>query len=357
MDELEITFDHSYMYVNREKFFPIIQEQVSDFHSLESTNGVLLTVRKIEEEINWDALYAKAEEAVAQGKWIIWELDFFRIEQPVFIQDSASFFSLTIEIEEFLAKLWTHFKEKSLGVVLFRGDVDFSKYFIWTEQHEQYFLERKEEYPLLSAGGESENFLRALFAADIFSGYLHRLSSVLPETLLSFCLLDVSAVESNAQLSFILSKEKFQHILFALKKAKISLGHLNWEEGACFGGWIGQGAPYFSTVPEVVTGVCLPLPEVLSSEILALLDETFLKLSRFDIPFRVVEEDLLHECWDGIDDLIVLSSALSLQGMRKLHGFLAAGGRVVSIGPSIGLSNEISLSDFTKHLQEAEVLF
>lgn len=353
MSEVEITVDHSYIYVNRKKFFPIIQEQPGDFSNLESTNGVLLTLKKGEEERDLDQLWAQAEAAVASGKWIIWEFDFFSENAPIFIEDSAFFFSLTLEIDAFLERFWEPFKQRTLGVILFRGDVDFSKYFVTTEKHEQYFLEKKQEYPLLA----KEPLLRSLFAADVFSGYLHRLASALPETLLPFCLLDTSSVESSAELAFLLSKERFQHILLALKGARVCLGHLNWEEGACFGGWIGQGSPYFSSVPEIATGVCLPPLEKISRETLSQLEETFKRLSRFDIPFRVVEEEILHECWDGIDDLVVISSSLSLQGMRKLQGFLAAGGRVVCVGGPLGLSHEISIQELTKTLQVAEVLF
>ena len=356
-EETEITFDHSYIYVNHEKFFPIIREQVSDFESLDSANGLLISVNCHEQDLDWNALYSQAEQAVSRGKWIVWELEFNLKEKPLFIEDSSSFFSYGLVIEEFLANLWQPFKEKTLGVSLFRGDVDFAKYFLWTEQHERHFQEKALEYPLLNTDPHSKEFLKRLFSADVFAEYLHRLASFLPDNLLAFCLLDVSSVESSAELSLLLSKERFQHLLLALKKSKVSLGHLNWEEGSCLGGWFGTGAPYFSTVPEIATGVCLPSGEQMSTDVLASLDKTFLELARFNIPFRVIEESKLNDCWDGIDDLIVLSSSVSAQGLRKLQGFLAAGGRVVSVGSSLGVANEVSLPELTKHLSEAEVLF
>ncbi len=352
MEDLEITFDHSYIYVNKEKFFPIIQEQTPDSATFDSANGLLISVKCFDEDVDWDTSYAQAEAAAAQGKWIIWELDISPRETPLFLQDSAFFFSLGLAIEEFLRRLWKPFKENSIGVSLFRGSVNFTEAFLWTEQHEEHYAEKAQEYPLLP-----KTLLKQIFAADVLVEYLHRLASFLPDTLLVFCLLDVSFVKSSAELAVLLSKERFQHILLGLKKSRTPLGHLNWEEGACLGGWIGRGAPYFSSVPDIKTAVCLPTGEKISSEVLALLDKTFENLGRFDVPFRIVEENRLNESWDGIDDLLVLTSSLSHQGLRKLQGFLAAGGRIISIGPSLGLESEISLEDFTKHLIEAEVFF
>ncbi len=352
MEEVEITFDHSYIYVNQEKFFPIIQEQVGDFDPSDSANALLISVKCFDDDIDWDTCYYQAEQAVLKGKWILWELDIKTGNFPMFIQDSALFFSLGLSIEEFLRRLWKPFKEKSLGVSLFRGSTHFTENFLWTEQHEIHYQERILECPLLP-----KHLLRQMFGADVFVEYLHRLASFLPDSLLVFCLIDVSFVKSTAELAFLLSKERFQHILLGLKKCRAPLGHLNWEEGACLGGWVGRGAPYFSSVPEIKTAVCLPLEDKISPEVLSALDAVFLELGRFDVSFRVIDESHLNECWDGIDDLLVLTSSLSSQGLRKLHGFLAAGGRVVSIGALLGLENEISLESFTKNLSEAEVFF
>ena len=42
----------------------------------------------------------------------------------------------------------------------------------------------------------------------------------------------------------------------------------------------------------------------------------------------------------------MIFSLLSAQGLRKLRGFIAAGGRVVFLGSSLGLSDELELSLF-----------
>ena len=73
----------------------------------------------------------------------------------------------------------------------------------------------------------------------------------------------------------------------------------------------------------------------------------FLELNRLKTPYRIISELYLTEGWDGIDDLIVFGSAVSRQGIRKLRGFLAAGGRVIHAEAPIGLESEISLLEFS----------
>ena len=349
MSANEITFDPNYLYVNQEKFFPILREVAGSFDSLDSVNGVVLRVNCAQDsDFQWESVIEMAEEVVANQKWILWELDFHFQEEKVFLQDSASFFSCGIAIDEFVKTLWEPFKERTIGACLFRGGVDFSKYFVWTEQHEQYYLEKTLERPLLQGKPALESFCKKLFAADVFSEYLHRLASFFPEGLLPFCLLDVSMVESSAELALLLSKERFQHLFLALKRSKIPLGYLNWEEGSCLGGWIGRGAPYFSSVLEVNVAVCLPMEERVDSVLIDQLDFVFEELIKAQISYRIIPEVYLNEQWDGIDELIVLGSAVSVQGLRKLKGFLAAGGRVVTSGDLLNLSCEISFSEFLR---------
>jgi hypothetical protein len=326
----EITWDSHYFYLDQEKFFPILQEVRGQLGSLESVNGVVLKVDCFPEEMEgaWDELFHLAQEAVSAQKWIFWDLDFHFQEKKIFLQDTSLFFSFGLAIEEFVKKLWTHFQKETIGASLFRGSIDFVKYFVWTELHEQHYLEQKQESLHWQKKGE-EALSRRFFAADIFSDYLLRLASFFPDSLLPFCLLDVSQVESGAELSFLLSKERFQHLFLALKRSKIPLGYFNWEEGRCLGGWMGRGAPYFLAVPEVNVGVCLPLEEKMDATLLQLLDAVFERLHEAQTPYRVIPEAYLNEQWNGIDELIVFHPFVSPQGERKLKGFLAAGGMIL----------------------------
>lgn len=54
-------------------------------------------------------------------------------------------------------------------------------------------------------------------------------------------------------------------------------------------------------------------------------------------PFRVIAEHRLTEEWHGVEKLIVFSEGVSLQGLRKLRGFLAAQGNIEVIGKELAL--------------------
>jgi hypothetical protein len=56
---------------------------------------------------------------------------------------------------------------------------------------------------------------------------------------------------------------------------------------------------------------------------------------------RLVEEAFLISDWHGLDYLIVDPKFIDNEALRKLKGFNAAGGRVVSLGAPLGLFDEI----------------
>ncbi len=59
------------------------------------------------------------------------------------------------------------------------------------------------------------------------------------------------------------------------------------------------------------------------------------------IDYRIIPETYLTTEWHGLDYLIVDPDSLSSQGFRKLQGFCAAGGTIVSLGKIMGLPYEI----------------
>ena len=305
MEELEIRADHSFIYLNEKKFFP-------DFG--ESGNAISIHIGK---EMNLDLAFARAKAARDQGKMILWELDLDL--QEVFIQDTSAFFSRSLTLKEFQEELLLPFKKETLGVSLFNGDLDFESCFLLTEQYEANYLERKEEYPLKDA-----SFVRQLFAADVFAEYMLRLHSFLPDDVLAFCKLDVSLEKNKAKLAYLLSQERFQHLLLITKGSDLPIGHLYLEK-------------------EVATAVAIP--SCLSEEALVSLEGVFNELKKRGTPFRVIDELRLNECWDGIDDLIILSQFLSNQGMRRVQGFIAAGGRIVTVGPWLSVPFEVSFEE------------
>ena len=366
----EITADFNYLYRDGHKYFPVIQEEHLDLQTLEAANAVLIKLHaSADDELIWEKERAYAERVSSEGKLILWELDFGLSTKKIDSSDSSLFYSFGIAVDEFVNTLWGDYKDVSIGVVLYRGDAHFCRKFLWNDQQKEFFVEKlhvahdKEEIlAIISQSGDNwakaleENPSFILFAADLFSEYFQRLTSYLPDTAMPFCLFDVCEIEDPAFLVRLLSKERFQYILLGLKRSVVPAGHFNWDEGSCLGGWIGRSSPYFSTVSELSLAVCLPSEEFFSPKVTKSLTGLFEELKKLQVPYRIIPESLLTEGWNGIDNIIVISESVSLQGKRRLQGFCAAGGKVVCIGERLDLANCIVYEEFGLELANQEVL-
>ena len=60
-------------------------------------------------------------------------------------------------------------------------------------------------------------------------------------------------------------------------------------------------------------------------------DLLFEKLLKQGTKVRVIEEAYLTAEWDGLDILYIDPPCLSREGKRKVQGFQAAGGEVISV--------------------------
>jgi hypothetical protein len=79
------------------------------------------------------------------------------------------------------------------------------------------------------------------------------------------------------------------------------------------------------------------------------LGEAIAHLTQAQTPFRIVPEYYLINQWDGLDSLIVLSSTINAQAKRKLQGFCAAGGTILTLGELLDLPHEIPFADYVKN--------
>ena len=200
-------------------------------------------------DLTWDLTDVK-------GDQLLWELKFD------FVFDQAAFNAYILAIDQF-AKIWEQFKDRSRGVVLYRGSLDILKKIDADEVE----------------------------AATVFGELLHRLASFLPDDAMPYCFFDHSSF-GKARTAQLLSKARFCHL------------HLSLEEHTSS------------------NGILLPSDEACTPEILAQLEQLMEKVG----PHRMIPETRLNEMWDGLDTIYVIEETVSTQGERHLKGFLAAGG-------------------------------
>ncbi|HSX38882.1 MAG TPA: hypothetical protein VLE95_08710 [Chlamydiales bacterium] len=237
---------------------------------------------------------------------IVWEFD-LGLADPYFpIDDELRFSSLKLALFHFTNTIWPFYGERTKKAILYRGSADFSAHYFWSEtQKENWNLWKQEQV----ADG-SEEHLRRTFCIDMFAQYFRMLSHALPDELpLSLCF-ETAGCGSRAEIGQLLSKKRFE---------------------------------YFDLISEVSSAtcaVCMPEEHLCNRFILEKLDRLFASLQE---PYRMIEEAVLTQSWEGLERIYVISEAVTVQGKRKLMGFCAAGGLVIVEGESLGLSNEIPL--------------
>lgn len=226
----------------------------------------------------------------ADGR-IIWKFD-LGLNQPYFpLEDEMHFQALSVALTQFGKEVWPNYQEQTDKAILYQGSGDFSRFFKWTERQEENFNQWKKEKP-----NTDEAHLRKLFCAEAFVLYFQMLAHRLPDELPLSLILDPAGLGTPAQTHHILSPERFAH--FTLEPLH----------------------------PGASTGICFPPDSICGDEALSRIDRLINELT---VPYKPIYEPLLTEQWDGLDDLYVLSGAVTSQGERKLKGFEAAGGNII----------------------------
>ncbi len=230
------------------------------------------------------------------------------LEESYFpIDDEMHFQALSLACAQFTQEIWSHYKEKIKGLILYSGSADFSRTFNWTEKQKQNWeswIQGRADLP--------EKHLRRLFCLETFAYYFQMLSYRLPDEMPLFLQLDLTAISSLAERHHLLSRERFEHFQVASRGLAPTYGWV-WTE-------VGLERP---SLPP--SAFCFPLDKECTKEILERADR---KMGSFTEPFRVVYESFLTEEWDEVSDLYILDGTMSPQGKRKLKGFEAAGGRI-----------------------------
>lgn len=264
-------------------------------------------------DLDWSAEKAIAE---ACEEKIVWELDLFSgMHRPLTNQTQC--LSLGLALDHFRDTLWEAFQERTAGIVLYRGTVHFDDTFPWDADQEKNLQGWLEElYGSVDWGSSEEmrkdpfgHHLLHLYCRDVIAGYLELLLGRLPPTLTPYILLDESVEPDPLQRAELTAEDRLQ-------------GLKVWRE----------------EVVQPSIGVCLPVMDLFPPQKNSPLEQVF----ALRIPLRVIPEAHLITAWDGLDYLIVAPSLVSKEGKRKLQGFCAAGGCVISLEEKMGLPYEES---------------
>lgn len=224
-----------------------------------------------------------------EGNPSVFEFD-LGLNDPYFpLEDEMHFNALTKALSQFTQEVWPRFPNSK--AILYRGSADFSRFFKWTETQEANFSAWKE-----NIAENREEHLRKLFCAEAFALYFQMLAHKLPDELPISLVLDTTGVGTPAETLHLLSTMRFEHF------------HV-------------EALAYHSNI-----GICIPPDSHCTGPVLQRLDALIQKIPSF----KPIYETHLTEQWDGLDEIYVLPDALTAAGCRKLKGFEAAGGSVIS---------------------------
>lgn len=210
-------------------------------------------------------------------KPVFWHLDlglFDTLSLP--LSDEGQFRSLVFAIEHFRETVWKD--NPGEGVCFYKGPTSMS-------------------------------------SRDEYADFLDLLATYMPYEANVHILLDLRGIDDPAIQAMLIAKDVYAPLQLAVRGATIPHSYKTYDDLEVF-------SPVLQKPP---LGLLIPAKDCVIS---ATQQERLRHLQSTQTPFRIISETFLTNEWDELDTLIVDREALSEEGMRKLQGFMAAGGSV-----------------------------
>lgn len=273
---------------------------------------------QMDSSLDWKKQLQVASEYKEKKIPFLWNLDlglFDRLKFPLSNQMQCQ--SLQLALDHFIQDCWLPFSEVSHGVVLYQGSLNFlavlPKDGIYREDFDQWQGSRE-----------------SLHARDIAASYFDALLSNFSLNIPAFICLDATSISTPLEEIELLHSDLFSRFHIALKGSSSGI----------FPKWNDDTIDFLAPAEMAKVALCLPAYDQPG---MSELNEALNFLIENTIPFRVLSETELVQEWEGVDDLLFPPAALNARSLRKLQGFCAAGGRVITLsGPSLGLPSELN---------------
>jgi hypothetical protein len=316
-------------------------------------------------DLSWEKESKAADVYVKQGLRLFWDLNLgIPAVLPHPLSHRSQFLSLSLSLEHFRDTLWKKFRQETIALCLYRGRADFSRHYPWNEEQIENFKTWIQDIDLNEIKNDSDltpaelektavgQELLRLFCCDAIGQYLNLLAGSISDSLPLFLLLDAAESCDPFTVAQLLVKERYSrfHLAVAGTVAEsIGIGEMSWGGKMLTKGMISRVLPNSrenskteDTQEKPKVGVCLPNYPVLLSCKYADFHQAMKTLYEKGVAFRVISEFELTGEWEGLDYLVVDTNGIQKTLKRKLCGFCAAGGTVVSVGPLLRLSQEVN---------------
>lgn len=298
---------------------------------------------KVKSSLDWTKEIEAARRYKEQGLRLFWDMDlgfFSSLDHP--LSHQPQFLSLSLSLTHFRDLIWKEFAHETLGLCLYKGTPDFS--LVHDDEQKSNLKEWLEEIN----EGISNPYLHRLFCREAVGEYFSLLAGQLPDPLPLFLFFDIRDVSDPYQAAELISKERYPRFHIGVRGNYQCGGEFGWEENTIGSGYLGTVSLPQKTPSRPSTGICLPEIKKDHLQRKESLQGVVSTLEKASVPFCFIPESWLTTEWDGLDTLFISSIGLNVQTRRKLLGFCAAGGTVVTIGQNLQLPNEISFVEWKK---------
>lgn len=242
----------------------------------------------------------KALEAINKGLKLSFELElglFSRLKKP--LANPSQYLSFELSLKHFKDCFWEPFQKEIKEVILYSGPLDFSKDVDFDHEDANLF-----------------------FCQGVKMDYLQMLRSILPESMPVCLKLDAKTIQDPWDFALLTIPELYHPFYLILENA--------WRKE-------NRSSPF---------AICIPDEKIQMGDLKLFFDF----FEEKQLSCRLIPESNLITSWDGLDYLFVDPTTLEREGKRKLQGFVAADGRVVSMHGDIGVANELSFKQFKDKL-------
>ena len=310
---------------------------------------------RLESDLNWKSIRELAQKAVNAGYMIFWKLELGLFNQLLHpLSNQTQFLSLTLSLEHFRDSLWSEFKYKSIGICFYTSNADFSENFTWSKEHQENLKNwlvqinqstlSKLEVDELNQNTDGRIYL-SLFCRNVVLEYLTLLGTRVPDSLPLYLCLEIHPSTSLFEQLVLLNPDAFSRFHLALRNSSLTFPVCGWQTSLPHG-YIGENSQDLPHPAAVSVGVCVCPANCYQLKIYQELAEAIGMLNEKKIPYRLISESELTAQWDGLDHLIYSPTNLTTTAKRKLQGFCAAGGEVISTGNLLGFSLERNLNSW-----------
>ncbi len=350
--------------------FPYIYSGSLDQPSLKGFNAIAISLdARLDSNLKWEKAVKLAQAYVDQGYKILWELRFGLFQElHLPLSDTSQYRSLDLALDYFFDSVLKNFNEKTIGVSIYKGTLDFSHNWPWEidqvlnfrgwiseyfEDHHAFTnliglpcqnlltVDPKDLYALENG----KNLLR-FYCMRAALDYFSMLSSRFETSLLPYLLLDCSTLHSPAHVFQLLDHQDLEFIQLVVKNLPFEAGHaMGWESKAFANGYIGKEfKEYQAPHIEPRVGIVIPTKFLINHKDILKYDDVICEMEEFHSVKLISERNITID-WQGLDELVVLD--VEPDSKRKLEGFIAAGGKVIT-EKKLFLSEEMSYQNYLK---------